>query len=267
MLHASDRQRLQATSRGPASATLDELGQRYAAWFHDLDAWTEYWDIFHPETRGRFYFGNGADENGLLSTYLPRHRRPRPFVAWALVASRSAPAAAFSEAIRVPDVAAAVLDVEELLARLFAPYFGDPSLQETHDDYLEAMHRFATDTLPAAPERAALVPEGDFRKRTAGRHTLDSDLMWFAWAVHIEAAHLLAPHEGAHRRALMMAGVATGCAANFTWRGHRRTRPEYRPDDATAAHLRALGLRLAGDIDAARAEVQALYRIREWGHD
>ena len=158
MLHASDRQRLQATSRGPASATLDELGQRYAAWFHDLDAWTEYWDIFHPETRGRFYFGNGADENGLLSTYLPRHRRPRPFVAWALVASRSAPAAAFSEAIRVPDVAAAVLDVEELLARLFAPYFGDPSLQETHDDYLEAMHRFATDTLPAAPERACSCP-------------------------------------------------------------------------------------------------------------
>jgi hypothetical protein len=65
----------------------------------------------------------------------------------------------------------------------------------------------------------------------------------------------------------MMAAVATGCAANFAWRGHRRTRPEYRPDDDTARRLRTLGLSWADDFEAARAEVHALYRIREWGHD
>jgi hypothetical protein len=72
---------------------------------------------------------------------------------------------------------------------------------------------------------------------------------------------------GQARRALMMAAVATGCAANFTWRGHRRTRPEYRADDDTARRLRGLGLLWADDFEAARAEVHALYRIREWGHD
>jgi hypothetical protein len=25
-----------------------ERGARWVAWFHELDAWTEYWDIYHP---------------------------------------------------------------------------------------------------------------------------------------------------------------------------------------------------------------------------
>ena len=65
----------------------------------------------------------------------------------------------------------------------------------------------------------------------------------------------------------MLAGVAAGCPANFAWRGHRRTRPEYRPDDATAARLRGRGHRWAQDFDAARREIYALYRLREFGYD
>lgn len=94
--------------------------------------------------------------------------------------------------------------------------------------------------------------------------------MWFAWASHLEAAHILTlsgNSSASKQRALMMAAVATGCAANFAWRGHRRTRPEYRADDDTAQRLRAFGLLWADDFEAARAEVHALYRIREWGHD
>jgi hypothetical protein len=186
------------------------------------------------------------------------------------VALRSAPRSSFAEAVRVPAVAHAVIEVDKLVSRLFAGHFGDPAAGETRHHYLEAMHRFATDTLPAATRRYALVPEGDHRRRTAARHTLDGDVMWFAWALHLEATQILAsPGDSAagRRRALMMAAVATGCAANFAWRGHRRTRPEYRADDDTARRLRTLGLRWADDFEAARAEVHALYRIREWGHD
>src|SRR5260370_370540 len=57
--------------------------ERYVGWFHELDAWTEYWDIYHPETHGRFYFGDGAQERGLLSYFLPRPgHQPPPFQAW-----------------------------------------------------------------------------------------------------------------------------------------------------------------------------------------
>src|SRR6266480_1862152 len=59
-----------------------EDDQRYVAWFHELDAWTEYWDIYHPETRGHFYFGDGESELGLLTRFLPRDYRPPAFVAW-----------------------------------------------------------------------------------------------------------------------------------------------------------------------------------------
>ena len=72
---------------------------------------------------------------------------------------------------------------------------------------------------------------------------------------------------GHARRALTLAGIAAGCPANFAWRGHRRARAEYQPDDETAGRLRTLGLAWARDYDAASAEVRALYRLREWGEE
>jgi len=239
--------------------------RRHAAWFHELDAWTEYWDIYHPETRGRYYFGDGQGEDGLLARFLPRTSYPPAFAAWTGMALLSQAPEAFFRQVRVPAVAGAVMEVDALVARLFHEHFGDAGEAGVRADYLEAMFSFAIDALPPAPERLARIPEGDWRKPTAGRHTLDGDIMWFAWALHLEAAQALARPD--QRRALMMAGVALGCAANFAWRGHRRTRAEYKADAATASLLRERALRWAGDFDAGAAEVRALYRIREWGAD
>jgi hypothetical protein len=247
--------------------------QRYVAFFHELDAWTEYWDIYHPETRGRFYFGDGETEAGLLTRFLPRDGRPPAFFAWTRMALYpDSPginrAAAFSETVREPAVAHAVTAVDDLVARLFGEHFGDPTGAGTQWDYLNAILLFAMDALPAATERDSRIADGDPRKRTAGRHTLDGDLMWFGWALQIEAAHLL--DVAGERRALhglLMAAVAVGCPANFAWKGHRRTRSEYRHDDATARLLHGRGMSWVSDIDAAAAEVRALFRIREWGED
>ncbi len=240
--------------------------ERYVGWFHELDAWTEYWDIYHRETRGRFYFGDGNGEPGLLTRFLPRETRPPAFIAWTRAALGTGSAETFANEIRVTPVAPAVMEVDVLVTRLFAKYFGDPADSRTRTDYLEAMFRCGTDSLPAAVERDARIAENDWRKSTAGRHIIDSDLMWFAWALHLEAAHLLAGKDEGHaRRALQLAGVATGCAANFAWRGHRRTRPEYGRDDRTARLLRERGIAWASDFDACAAEIHTLYRIREWG--
>jgi hypothetical protein len=241
---------------------------RYAAWFQALDAWTEYWDVYHPESNGRFYFGDGRSEPGLLTRFLPRDGCPPPFRAWTRMALGAGPSSAFLESVHEQDVAAAVLEVDALVARLFAEHFGDPSDLCTHEHYLEATFRFATDALPPATERDARIAAADPRKSTAGRHTLEGDLMWFCWAVQLEAAEAIAPDDGGRaRRALQLAGVATGCAANFAWRGHRRTRAEYRADAATARLLRNRGLRWATDPAAAAGEVRSLFRIREWGED
>ena len=240
--------------------------QRYAAWFHELDAWTEYWDIYHPETCGRYYFGDDRGEPGLLSRFLPRLHYPPPFVAWTRMALGTASRDGFLTEVGASDVAAAVLEVDALVARIFSDHFGAADDPDVQASYLEATFRFAIDALPAATERAARIPAGDWRAATAGRHALDADVMWFAWALHLEAASAIAGRGVDHaRRALMMAGVATGCAANFAWRGHRRTRAEYGRDAATQRLLRDRGLAWVADLDAAAAEVHALYRIREWG--
>jgi hypothetical protein len=179
---------------------------------------------------------------------------------------------AFFTEVSKPDVASAIVEVDSLVARLFAKHFGDPTDPNVKGDYLEAVYRFAIDALPPAVERAARISDDDWRKPTAGRHTLDGDVMWFAWALQLEAARAIlgnrdASSNGPERRALQLAGVAIGCPANFAWRGHRHTRVEYRAGDETAHLLRERGMGWANDFDAAASEVHALFRIREWGND
>jgi hypothetical protein len=257
----------QPLARGEAnSLALDNKDQRYVGWFHELDAWTEYWDIYHPETRGRYYFGDGQTEGGLLTRFLPRTQYPPAFVAWTRMALMSGSPDAFFAEVRLPYVATAVMELDALVARLFKKHFGDASEANVQSDYLEGIFRFAIDSLPPATERYARIPDGDWRKPTAGRHALDGDLMWFAWALQLEAAQAIAGNDEDHaRRALLLAGVASGCPANFAWRGHRRTRTEYKADAETRSLLRERGLQWTFDFHAAAAEVHALFRIREWG--
>jgi hypothetical protein len=277
-----DTRRAGATS--PARATEPD-DRRYVAWFHELDAWTEYWDIYHPESHGRYYFGDGDGEPGLLTRFLPRTQYPPPWVAWTRMALGVGSSDKFLDEVRGPEVASAVMEIDALQGRLFAKYFGEASNSRVQADYLEAIFRFATDSLPPATERTGQIPDEDWRKRTAGRYTLDGDLMWFAWALQLEAAHAVANgsaqnlrgdgagHRGPAgecetdraRRTLLLAGVASGCPANFAWRGHRRTRSEYRPGLETTRLLRSRGLEWASDFAGAVEEVHALYRIREWG--
>jgi hypothetical protein len=222
-------------SRVPdSSPTGSPDDRRYVAWFQELDAWTEYWDIYHPETHGRYYFGDGKHEIGLLTQFLPRDGYPKAFLAWTRMALLSDAATCFVNAVREPDVAAAVMEVDTLIGNLFNQHFGNANDPVVQLDYLKAIFRFATDSLPPAIERDSLVAEDDPRKLTAGRHTLDGDIMWFAWALHTEAVYAIVGEDSDHaRRTLFIAAVAIGCAANFAWRGHRRTRPAYSPDDVT----------------------------------
>lgn len=256
--------------RGGAASPSARTGAqaRYVAWFHELDAWTEYWDVYHPESNGRYYFGNGGSETGLLAKLLPNRVRPAVFTAWTRMALGTGSADAFLHELAVPDVRAAAIEIDDFVGALFTKHFGDPADVAIQRDYLEAIFQFATDTLPAATEREMRIDASDPRRATAGRHTLDTDVMWFAWAFELEAAHALQRGYSTNpRHALLMAGVATGCAANFAWRGHRRTRAEYRRDEATHALLHERGMRWASDFASAADEVHRLYRIREWGHE
>lgn len=241
---------------------------RYVAWFHELDAWTEYWDVYHPETNGHYYFGDGKDEPGLLSFFLPREKMPPVFTAWKQMALLTNDALNFITEARSPEAAAALIEVDAFVGRLFEKHFGDASDPSVQTDYLEAIFQFAIDAFPPATERYERIADDDPRKTTAGRHTLDGDIMWFAWSLQLEGAHaVIGKDEGHARRSLLLAGVASGCPANFAWRGHRRTRAEYSPDAATREVLRKKGMTWVKDFEGAAKEIHALFRIREWGTD
>src|ERR1700675_2714555 len=92
---------------------------RYVAWFHELDGWTEYWDIYHPETRGRFYFGDGETEEGLLTRFMPREQYPPVCTAWMRMALLQGTPEKFRAEAVVPDIASAVMEVDNLVAGLF----------------------------------------------------------------------------------------------------------------------------------------------------
>ncbi len=252
----------------PAAGALVEAANRYAAWFHELDAWTQYWDIYHPETNGRYHFGNGTTEPGLLRRFLRREERPAVFNAWVRMALALDTREKFVEESRAPEVAAAVLEVDRLVSRLFRAHFGDASDPRVQEDYINAMLCYGCDMLPPATERAAQFSRDDPRRAGAGRYAMEYELVWFSCALHIEAVHAIYGVDEDHaRRTLMLAGLAVGCSADFTWRGRRQGRPEYGRDFQTAYLLRNMGMEWTADFQAAAREVHALFRIREWGHE
>jgi hypothetical protein len=251
---------------------------RYADYFFDLDAWSEYWDIYRPETRGRYHFGDGS-RDGYLSAFLPTPRRPRApvFEAWKAHALTSGePTRAFEARRRFErevsarsEVADAVVAVDRLVQGLANQHFRVDGVLEI-EAYLDAIERFACDTLPERPERYQRIPDDDPRKPYSLRHRMAGDIMWFAWAVHLEAVQIVAPAtpDEEQMRALLMAGVAFGCSMDYAFSGRCRTRREYEAGGYKA--WRAIwkkGRELTSDFDRAAAEVRSLFFIRAYGDD
>lgn len=257
---------MQTIAKPVAEYTVTD--ERYMAYFHELDAWTEYWDIYHPETAGHYYFGDDKLEPGLLTKFLPRNHVPPVFTAWTRMALGIGSQQTFEKEALVPDVLSAIIEIDKLLSVIFANHFGNPEDRLVQQDYLTAIFRFATDTLPPAFERDSKISIDDPRKATAGRHTLAGDIMWFAWALQIEASKMIIGVDQEHaRRTLMLAGIAIGCPAHFAWTGHRRTKSEYLCNKQTEDLLYERGLTFSTDFEAAAKEISTLFRIREWGED
>jgi hypothetical protein len=243
------------------------LSARSAAYWFELDAWTEYWDLYHPETRGLYHFGDDG-RPGHLSALLPPpgEMRAPVFDAWraaALACHEPEPAAEAQRAFAAlvsgeAEQAARALD--ELVRRILHAHFGRAVDVEA---YFDAVEGFATDTLPPIPERTALLAPDDARVPSSGRHMLAGDIMWFAWALQLECAQLVLGADGEADRALLMAGVVLGCALDYAHTGRCRTRRAYRGDGGRRrvweqAHA------CVGDFSRGAAEVRELFYIRAY---
>ncbi|MCU1346928.1 MAG: hypothetical protein JWL70_3194 [Acidimicrobiia bacterium] len=238
---------------------------RYASYFQELDAWTEYWDIYHPESRGRYSFGDGV-RPGLLAQIVPRDGPTPVFTAWRGAVLGQLPQRHFAAEVRVPAVAEAVCELDDLMHGLVDRHFGDLRRPGSRLEYLDAVFRFATDTLPAASDRASLLPHDDPRRARAARHTVYAEDTWFVWALLFEAAQIVDPDPAKLTgRSLLLAGAAMGCSFHFAWRGGRPTRPEYQRNERTRLLLMSRALEWSSDFAAGAEEVHHLYCIGERG--
>ncbi len=254
----------------------------YAAYFRDLDSWTEYWPFYRPESKGRYFFGDGAGEEGLLGRFFPNRNTPQgdePLERWQEWAKFGTDAdddpylTSLMEAIGDVEVKEALYEVDALLGRLIVEHFEFDGAIDG-EAYIDCVENFARDQLPPDQDRFERVPEGDPRKDHSLYHTMDGNSMWFNWVGHLECTSLLKAQEdtedeGLAVRTLAMAGICLGCPMDYVFRQRSRTRSEYRLDQPkrTQELLRSRARIWRLDWNAAAKEARALFKIREFGEE
>jgi hypothetical protein len=231
-------------------------GNGYAAFFVDLDSYTEYWREYRPETNGRFM---APIRQVIFPRLLPLWRN------YVLAGPQDKPR--FQQdlitVLNEPAVSQAVTLIDGLLLELVGQHFsGADGLDRKAA--IEAQLLFGKDELPLDPARDARIPTGDPRKPFAKFHRMDGAIMWFNWAAHIECSVLLLG-EGATGhgiRTAQLAGICGGSSMDFTFRDNRLpTRPEYRRNDATEREIRRKTETIATSWTQAVDECHELFGI------
>lgn len=223
------------------------------AFFRELAEWTDGWATHHPETRGRFAWGDGVGEVGALTVLLrpaadgrSPHQR---WTDWAMAHREPWGEATHAQLVRrlvAPEVRAAVLSLDLLLCHLYRRHFGALPASEALPAFLDAVYRYAG---------------GELGDRPTGE-----DPVWFRWGFVIESAELLAPGDGrAGLRRAWMAGLVVGAATEAVRTRRYRTRGAYAAAPDLAATLHRRGRALAQDLAEGSAELRDLQLIRIGG--
>lgn len=229
-------------------------GDRYAAFFRDLDSYTQYWQFYRPELRG------------LYMNLVVQILFPGPIAAWETFVSKEktaeAPAAltALNNAIAKPDASDALRQIDGLLTKLLGVHFPGPSAGTLDTTaYLTAIEAFARDRLPVDQDRLARVQSGG---DDVSHHRMDDPSMWFKWAAAVDCAAMLEGATGmTSPRTAYLGAAAFGSAMDCVFRARGKTRPEYHPDSATETLLRGQAASWVRDGDAARAQARELFRV------
>jgi hypothetical protein len=180
-------------------------GERYAAFFRDLDSYTQYWEYYRPELNGHFM-------NLAINVLFPG-----PIDAWESFArdenTAQGPASLqrLKNAITDPDAADALRQIDTLLRQLLETHFpGHGSDALDIDAYVEAVEAFARDRLPVDDDRLRRVGGGG---DDVSHHRMDDPSMWFKWAAGADCAAMLEGEAGLTLvRAVYIGAAAFGSA-------------------------------------------------------
>jgi hypothetical protein len=237
-----------------------------ATFFTELDAHTEYWDVYDAVPDGRYY--------ALVRVAAPALAAWRSLVGSTSPKDRDRAELALKDSLDDDTVADAVVTLDRLMISLAAKHFPGAERGVDPEAYLNVVEAFARDVLPPDEDRLKRVtdlgdPE-DQRLQHALRHRMDGSTLWFTWAAVVDAAEMVDEGHGTDERreihALMLAGCAAGSAFDYVFRsspGNPRgvTRPVYRADEPTLVDLREAARAWAADMGQARDNARDLARI------
>lgn len=233
-------------------------GEEYAAYFRDIDSYTEYWDKYRPETNG-----------SVMATVRKFFPGPLLDPAWMDYARASGTAGealalqVLTAVLNQAEIRDAVLAIDDLVVGLVEQHFPSASGAATAR-YLDAMERFGRDQLPLDADRDSRIDPGDSRKAHAQFHRMDGSIMWFMWAGHLECAIMLRGEADPRHptRTAMLAAACLGCSMDFVFRdGRPPSRPEYQRNEPTAQSIRLRAGTFIGNSQAAAREMHELFRI------
>jgi hypothetical protein len=244
-------------------------GERYAAYFRDLDAVTEYFDVYGRPPADNlmpfvFKYYGGDDVPG-------RRKALNIWRSYAVIPdddpAKAIEKQALEQELAQPDVASAVKTVDAALlgnARTHWSVAGSVDRDVMFDAFL----RFGADRLPEDNDRLTRIQNlndpTDPRLNTALLHRMDGQIMWMNWMGHVECAVTLFgiqdPDHGL--RTAWLSALCLGYSADCVFRSRGQTRPEYYQPDGEDRMWRKSVL-IANDFDKARAEAYALARLRE----
>jgi hypothetical protein len=243
-------------------------GERYAAYFRDLDAVTQYFNVY----------GRPPADNLMpaVSKYFGRDDVPgrrKALNIWRDYAiipdddpTKATERQALEQELAQPDVASAVKTVDAaLLDNVRKYWFLAGSLDR--EVMLEAFLRFGADRLPEDNDRVTRVTNfnpADPRIPFALHHRMDGQVMWMNWMGHVECAATVfgATHADHGLRTVFFSALCLGYSADAVFRNRGQTRPEYYQADGEDRMWRKSVL-LANDFDKARAEAHELARLRQ----
>lgn len=243
-------------------------GETHSAYFRDLDAVTEYFDVY----------GRPPEDNlmPLVMQYFGRDDQPdrrKALNLWrdyALIpdddSTKEQAKNELEAELANAEVLEAVKAVDAVLLDLVRKRWTfDGTLDR--EAMLKAFLLFGADELPEDVDRLRRIESlgnpNDFRLTYAKYHRMDSLIMWMNWMGHVECAvSLFGDSDADHGlRTEMLASLCLGYSADCVFRNRGQTRDEYYRPDGRARMWRK-SASTADDFQEARIEAHTLSQLR-----
>jgi hypothetical protein len=238
-------------------------GQKYFDYFVDLDAHTEYWNVYDVAD-GR-YMNAIIQYMRIIWTdwmeYANFENEPE---------GRDA-LDRLKQQLLNNTTKDNLLLTNELMKMLIEKHFSDGAGNIDLESYFDSIERFALDIYPEDEDRYSRITNpDDFRKVYAKYHRMDGEELWFIWIGQNEWSSLIDNNSSEYSeiRKLQIAGALYGVCLDYTFRDDRSAKAKkiplargYKKDERTLSLLRRRALGWYRDFNSAVKESHQLIQI------